>query len=260
MSFTYLGLPLGTTKSSLQEYTPMLSKIEKRLSGISKHLSYHGRLILVNSVFSALPTFYMCSLKIPPQVIMQIDIYRKNCLWSEGEINRRGKCLVAWEVATKSKDQGGLGIINIKSQNSALLMKFLDRFYNKAAIPWVSLTWSKLYSNSQTPPHARSPVGSFWWKEIMQLYGKFKDIASCSPNRGNNTLFWSEDWSGTALKEQYPQLFSFTKKPKCSVRFFLDQEINRIFSLHLSIQASAQLDEIQDMLQQRTRNENLDDV
>jgi hypothetical protein len=140
MPFTYLGLPLGTTKPTLQEFTPLLAKIVKGLSGISKHLSYDGRLILVNSVFSALPTFYMCSLKIPPQVIKQIDIYRKHCLWSKGDINRRGKCIVAWEAATKPKDQGGLGIIDIKSQNNALLMKFLDKFYIKVDIPWVTLT------------------------------------------------------------------------------------------------------------------------
>jgi len=36
------------------------------------------------------------------------------------------KRAVAWETATKPKDQGGLGIIDIKSQNNALLMKFLD--------------------------------------------------------------------------------------------------------------------------------------
>ena len=95
MPFTYLGLPLGLTKPTLQEFTPLLTKIEKRLCGVSKHLSYDGRLILVNSVFSALPTFYMCSLKILVQLIKQIDIYRKHCLWSNGDINRRGKCLAA---------------------------------------------------------------------------------------------------------------------------------------------------------------------
>lgn len=84
MPFTYLGLPLGTTKPTIQEYSPLLNRIEKRLSGVSKFLSYHGRLILVNSVFSALPTFYMCGLKIPPQVIKQIDVYRKHCLWRRG--------------------------------------------------------------------------------------------------------------------------------------------------------------------------------
>lgn len=66
MPFTYLGLPLGTTKPSIQEFSPLLTRIERRLSGISKFLPYDGRLIMVNSVLSALPNFYMCSLKIPP--------------------------------------------------------------------------------------------------------------------------------------------------------------------------------------------------
>ena len=34
MPFTYLGLPLGTTKPSVQDFTPLLSRIEGRLSGI----------------------------------------------------------------------------------------------------------------------------------------------------------------------------------------------------------------------------------
>lgn len=73
----------------------------------------------------------MCSLKLPPQVIKQIDIYRKYYLWSKGDINRRGTCLVAWEEACKTKAEGGLGIINIKTQNEALLLKFLDKFVHK---------------------------------------------------------------------------------------------------------------------------------
>jgi hypothetical protein len=91
----------------------------------------------------------MCSLKIPPQIIKKIDMFRKHCLWSKGDIDKKGKCLVAWDVACKPRNQGGLGIIDIQSQNEALLMKFLDKFYNHADVPWVSLTWSNLYSNEQ---------------------------------------------------------------------------------------------------------------
>lgn len=76
MPFTYLGLQLGTTKPTLQDFSP----IENRLSVVSKFLSYHGRLTLVNLVMIALPTFYMCTLQLPPQVIKQIDGYRKKCL------------------------------------------------------------------------------------------------------------------------------------------------------------------------------------
>jgi hypothetical protein len=51
MPFTYLGLPLGTHRPAFQDFMPLMNKIEKRLNGISKMLSYQGKLILVNSVF-----------------------------------------------------------------------------------------------------------------------------------------------------------------------------------------------------------------
>ena len=114
-------------------------------------LSYQGRLILFNSVFSALPTFYMCSLQIPPPLIEQIDKYRKHCLWSGGDINRKGSYLAVWNVACKPKEDGGLGI-RAQNHNSALLLKYLDKFYNHANIHWVSLTWSKFYKNNHIPP------------------------------------------------------------------------------------------------------------
>jgi len=66
-------------------------------------------------------------------------------LWKGGDINRKGGCLVAWEVACMGKNEGGLGIINMRSRNSALLLKYLAKFYNQANIPWVKLTWNKLY-------------------------------------------------------------------------------------------------------------------
>jgi hypothetical protein len=152
-------------------------------------------------------------------VIKQIDVYRKPCLWSKGDINRKGTCLVAWVSACKLKDQGGLSIIDIKDQNSAMLLKFLDKFYSKSDIPWVQLTWSKLYANNQTPPHVRSPVGSFWWKEVIGLFNKFQTMAICKPNKSGTILFWSQIWirRDQPFRELYPQLFSFTKKPRCSI-------------------------------------------
>jgi hypothetical protein len=52
MPFTYLGLPLGTTRPTVDEYMPLLNWIEKRMMGISSLLTYAGRLIMVNSGLS----------------------------------------------------------------------------------------------------------------------------------------------------------------------------------------------------------------
>jgi len=139
-------------------------------------------------------------------------------------------------------------------------MKFLNKFYNNADDPWVTLTWSRFYSNNQTPPQARSPVGSFRWKDIMKLFDKFQSLVVCNPNRRNTTLFWSDIWVDQTMKDKFPQLFSFTRKPKCPVRFFLNQEIGRIFSLPLSQQAAAQLEEIQQLMQVRTWDESISDA
>jgi hypothetical protein len=68
ISFAYLGLPLGTARPSVEEFLPLLQRIEGRMMGLSKLLIYQGRLTLVNSVLSELPTFYMCDLKIPVSI------------------------------------------------------------------------------------------------------------------------------------------------------------------------------------------------
>jgi hypothetical protein len=106
MPFTSLGLPLGTTRPAVDEFLPFLNKIEKRMMGLNKMLSYQGGLIFVNSILSALPTFYMCSLKVPNSIFDQVDKYRLHCLWDRGDVNRKGGWLAAWKKATRPKDQG----------------------------------------------------------------------------------------------------------------------------------------------------------
>lgn len=259
MPFTYLGLPLGTTRPSIQDFSPLICRIERRLTGISKMLSYQGRLILVNSVFSALPTFYMCSLQLPPRIIDQIDKYRKHYLWSGGDINRKGTCLAAWEYACKSKENGGLGIIDLKAQNSALLMKHLDKFYNHADLPWVNLTWNYFYKNIYTPPHGRSPIGSFWWKDVLKLFLEFRKFTSCKSSKGNSVMLWQDLWSDELLCNKFPELFSFVRKPKSSIRFFLEKDLSVIFFQPLSPQASSQLNILISLLQASDWNNDIED-
>jgi hypothetical protein len=158
MPFTYLGLPLGLVKPRIQQFLPLIQRIEKRLSCSSNFLSQAGRLELVNSVFSALPTFFMCTLKIPKTVIKQIYIYRKHCLWRGNNMNSK-KPLVAWSSVTQRKVNGGLGALRLETQNNALLLKFLHKFFNSYDLPWVNIIWNKYYSTGGLPSHIS--IGSF---------------------------------------------------------------------------------------------------
>jgi hypothetical protein len=137
--FTYLGLPMGTTKPRVEDYTPLMDKIERRLSACSSLLSYSGRLEMVQSVITSTVTYAMCTLKLPKGVINNIDRARKQCLWRGPDRNKKGGNLAAWPMVTKPKLKGGLNVINLNVQNDALLIKHLDKFYNKKDVPWVSL-------------------------------------------------------------------------------------------------------------------------
>jgi len=152
LPFTYLGLPLGTTKPKMEDLTPMMDRVERSLSGCNTWLSYSGRLQMINSAISPIVTYTTCTIKLPRGVIENIDRIQKQCLWKGNTEKRRGGNLVAWETVQKPKKQGGLGIVNIRLQNDALLLKHLHKFYNQADIPWVQLVWFKYYQDRV--PHA----------------------------------------------------------------------------------------------------------
>jgi hypothetical protein len=45
--FTYLGLPTGTMKPKVEDFTPLVNKIERRISAIVTWLTMAGRATLV---------------------------------------------------------------------------------------------------------------------------------------------------------------------------------------------------------------------
>lgn len=115
LPFTYLGLPLSLSKPKVIDFTPIVNRCERRLAATSVFLNQARRLEITNSVLSALLTFCMSTFLLQQSVIEQIDKFRKLCLWRGADINAKQKPKVASPVACRSKDQGGLGIINLQT-------------------------------------------------------------------------------------------------------------------------------------------------
>lgn len=192
--FTYLGLPLGLTKPRIEDILPLVTRCERRLVSTSLFLSQAGKLQMVNSVFTSLPMFFMSTFHLYVTVREQVDKYRKHCLWRGNDENNGINSKVAWPMVTKPMLEGGLGVLDFKTQNEALLLKQLHKFFNKTDIPWVHLVWEKHYSNGNLPSQARS--GSFWWRDILKLLDKFKGMASVSVADGSSCLLWDDCWHG----------------------------------------------------------------
>jgi hypothetical protein len=65
LHFTYLGLPLETDRPKIQHLTPIVTRLERKLTSISSFLSQGGMLQLVDSALFSMSTFFLCSIQIP---------------------------------------------------------------------------------------------------------------------------------------------------------------------------------------------------
>jgi hypothetical protein len=66
--FTYLSLPLGIIKPSLEYFLPMVQRVQRKLCGIADFFNYGGKMQMANSVLSSLPIFSMCCLDVPTTI------------------------------------------------------------------------------------------------------------------------------------------------------------------------------------------------
>lgn len=255
--FTYLGLPLGTTKPNIIDFLPLMQKIERRLCSTSSFLTQGGRLEMVKSVFSSSAVFHISTLKLHKGVIKQIEKYLKHCLWRGSDMTSKKPSKAAWELVCLPKQQGGLGVINLSVHHEALLLKFLHKFYSKAPVPWVRLVWEHYYANGSLPGQQRR--GSFWWRDVVSLLMIYKKFVSVTPLDGDTVLFWDDRWHGDILNQQFPELASFSTCPNATLKEIKESNsLIQHFHLPLSQQAYMQFQDLYDILAHAQQNQGND--
>jgi hypothetical protein len=193
---------------------------------------------MVNSILSALPTFCMGVVNQPPTIKRMINKYRKHCMWRGSDLNAKNPLLAAWSLATRPK-KGGLGIVNLQTQNEALLLKNLHKFFNRANCPWVTLIWDNYYNSGQL--HDNRPKGSFWSRSVLKLLDKFKGIAAVQLGDGSTVSLWVHLWNAKVRITEFPELYSFTTNKVISVKQAKNLEnLHDIFQLPLTNEAFQQ--------------------
>jgi hypothetical protein len=113
LPFTYLGLPLDTTRPTVQDLTPVVDHIERQLNASVRFLYYGGRLTLVYSVLSSLPTHFICSLKVHKRIMNIADRSSHPGDIVCGQKRRivlQFTHLPAWSVVCKPKKMEALGL------------------------------------------------------------------------------------------------------------------------------------------------------
>jgi hypothetical protein len=206
----YLGLPLGAKFKSKAIWNPIIEKMERCLAGWKRiYLSKGGRLTLIRSTLSNLPTYFLSLFPIPADVAARIEKIQRNFLWGTTEEVAKIH-LVKWDMVCSPYSHGGLAIKNIRRFNEALLGKWLWRFGVERVAFWRKIIMVKYGSVeggwvSKVPS---GPHGVGLWKFIRSRWASFSKFVAFEVGDGSLIRFWDDVWcADQPLKLAYPELY-----------------------------------------------------
>jgi hypothetical protein len=216
----YLGLPLGAKFKSKDIWNPVLEKVERRLTGWKRsYLSKGGKLTLIKSTLSNLPTYYMSLFPIPVSVAKRIEKLQREFLW-QGAGEEFKFHLVNWNQICAPVRYGGLGVRSLLTFNQALLGKWLWRFGVERDALWRRVIAEKFGSvgGGWSTQQAHGSYGMSLWKYISKGWDQFYKFLEFEVGDGSRIRFWSDVWcGGSPLKELFPELYRITRDKEAMV-------------------------------------------
>jgi len=118
-------------------------------------------------------------------------------------------------MVCKPREFGGLGIIDPKLFNLALLGKWIWRLGADKEGLWKEVLFSKYGGWRSLGEGGRSHRSSLWWKDLKEVWASegwgrsFKDGFKWKVEDGKDISFWDDKWlDSDALKRVFPRLFS----------------------------------------------------
>ncbi|XP_038998009.1 uncharacterized protein LOC120123085 [Hibiscus syriacus] len=222
------SLPLGASRNSSSLWDPVVLQFNKKLAGWkSNTLSLAGRLVLIKSVLYSLPTYYLSLFKIPSSVNSKLNSIMSKFLWGGGT-DKNKIHWVSWSNVCKSKEEGGLGVLNISNMNRALLGKWSWRFANERNVVWRRLICSKynldpysLLFNSKLPAQSSCIWSSVdKWAMDCPLKVSFLRLFAISSNQSDasDALIWKGKGDGVYSVNSCVKICSSVVLQKLPVR------------------------------------------
>ena len=143
LPFTYLGLEVGGNPRKKNFWEPVLSKLKSRLSVWKGRFLYMaGRICLTKSVMTTIPLYYLSLFRAPEAVCKSIISIQRRFLWGWGK-EKRPISWVNWKILCKLREEGGLGVRDIRKFNTALLAKWRWRCISNEKGRWKEFLDSK---------------------------------------------------------------------------------------------------------------------
>lgn len=204
----YLGVPLCTKKLSLLNCEGLLQQIKSKFSSwSSKALSFAGRLLLIKTVISGIITFWCSTFILLKACIKRINSLCGVFLW-KGDIEEHHTARVSWQVVTKPKKEGGLGINDLLQWNKACCLKLIWLLFFKSGSIWVAWFKEEVLNGNLSNLWTTAPNRRFSWQvnKLLKLSPLIYNWIHLKVANGLSRRFWTDNWSPFGNLREFLQL------------------------------------------------------
>jgi len=152
--------------------------------------------------------------KLPVAVLKEFEKVQRRILWGWGDEGRK-VAWVSWRKVCEPREAGGIGILNLRLFNAALLGKWIWRLETKKDGLWKEILESKYGGWRNLQEQKSNAKDSSWWRDLKGVWGmedwgkSFENCCKWRMGDGKDILFWKDVWVGNEdLKSKFPRLFS----------------------------------------------------
>jgi hypothetical protein len=222
----YLGLPLRATKLKKSDWNVLFERVSGKLKGwSSKFLSKGGRLILLNSVITAIPIFYFSIFKATKCIWKRLDVMRKRFFWKGAGHEGGFMQPIKWSCICRPKEIGGLGIKALKEFNKALLLKWAIRILDGKEGLMEDLIRDCYGGSNSSLQRLQPKKPSPFWRSVISAVTCYWHLLQPKLRDGRGFSLWNEHWFDLGLlKEVYLRVYDAATDKEATVSSLWSQE------------------------------------
>lgn len=190
----YLGLPEHFGRKKRDLFTSIIDKIkQKGKSWSNRFLSKAGKLTMIKSVLSPVPSHAMQCFKLPLSLCKRIQAAVTKFWWDDKEGERK-MAWVSWDKMTQPKEIGGLGVREFQAFNDGFLGKLSWIILNNPDILLSRVLLGK-YSSTESflEVTAKSSI-SHGWRGVLVGRDLLKENLGWVVGNGSSIRVWDDPW------------------------------------------------------------------
>lgn len=204
-----------------------------------------GKLILLKASIDSIPIFWFGMYSIPSATLHEIEKIRRNFLWGSSADKKKIHRL-KWGEICKPRQDGGLGLVPLRTRNTALLAKWWWKCYHDR-----NKLWNEVLKNHHGPQIQYNLAGVVNRSNCSDIFKSFQSIHSIDSavalifrlcfkwkvRNGRTTYFW-EDFLclDGPLQLKFPSIYKVCFLKHVSVKEFCDrwksEEVGKLFNLN----------------------------